>query len=165
MTAAEHGFLGAMPPHHRERLLTLGHDVSFPVGTRVFDEAGVADRFWVLLGGRVALDAHFPGRGEVVVETLGEGDLLGWSWLFEPYRWHLGARTLDRVRAHEFDARRVRAAIDEDPAFGLAVTRCVASVAIGRRLRACRIRLLDLYGPGGAGTPVPGTAADGREGT
>ncbi|MFF9481875.1 cyclic nucleotide-binding domain-containing protein [Streptomyces sp. NPDC014733] len=160
MTTARHDFLGALPAAHRARLLSLAREVSFPAGSRLFDEAGAADRFWVLRDGRVALDARFPDRGPVVVETLGRGDLLGWSWLFEPYRWHLGARTREPVRAYEFDARRVRAAIDEDPSFGLAVTRCVASVAIGRRLRACRIRLLDLYGPG---APDPGAATGGGE--
>ncbi|GAB7035486.1 hypothetical protein JCM4914_69470 [Streptomyces platensis subsp. malvinus] len=102
----------------------------------------------------MALDVYEPGSGPAVVETLGEGELLGWSWLFDPYRWHLGARTRGEVRAYEFDAHQVRAAIDADPAFGLAVTRCVAAVAIGRRLRAARTRLLDLYGPPGRKAPT-----------
>lgn len=147
MTAAKRDFCGALPPEYRDRLLALGHDTSLPAGVRLFEEDQEADRFWILQSGRVTLDITEPGRGAVVLETLGEGELLGWSWLFEPYRWHLGAGTVEPVEAREFDARRVRTAIDEDPAFGLAVTRCVASVAIGRRLRASRLRLLDLYGP------------------
>jgi hypothetical protein len=63
------------------------------------------------------------------------------------------------VEAYEFDAHRVRAALDEDTAFGLAVTRCVAAVAIGRRLRAARTRLLDLYGTPGSRTPAAGGEA------
>ncbi|MCQ4084794.1 cyclic nucleotide-binding domain-containing protein [Streptomyces sp. RB6PN25] len=155
-TTVGHGFLGALSPGHRERLLSFSRETSFPAGTRIFDEDGPADRFWILRCGHVALDVHDPGRGAVVVETLGEGELLGWSWLFEPHRWHLGATTRDLVEAYEFDARQMRAAITEDPAFGLAVTQCVASVAIGRRLRACRIRLLDLYGPPGTGAATHG---------
>lgn len=147
MTATGHGFLDTLAPGHRTRLLGFAHEASFPVDARLFDEDEEADRFWVLRSGRVVLDVHVPGRGREVVETLGDGDLLGWSWLFEPYRWHLGARVRDAVHAHEFDARQVRAAVEEDPVFGLAVTRCVASVAIGRRLRASRMRLLDLYAP------------------
>ncbi|GHH82853.1 hypothetical protein GCM10018793_43480 [Streptomyces sulfonofaciens] len=150
MTDECHGFLGALAPDHRTRLLTFSHETALPAGTRIFEEDGEAHRFWILRTGRVALDVHTPGRGTDVVETLGSGELLGWSWLFEPYRWHLGAQVLHATRAYEFDAHEVRAAIEEDPAFGLAVTRCVASVAIGRRLKASRMRLLDLYGPPGA---------------
>lgn len=145
MTVLRHGFLGALSPEHRDRLVAFAHDVSFPGGTRIFEEDGVADRFWIIRSGLVALDVHVPGRRAAVVETLGEGDLLGWSWLFEPYRWHLGAQTRGTVSASEFDARRVRAACEEDPVFGLALTNCVAQV-IARRLKSTRTRLLDLYG-------------------
>lgn len=150
MTLAGQGFLAALPPGHRDRLAALGHDVPIPAAARVFEEDGVADRFWIIRSGTVALDVHVPGRRAAVVETLGEGDLLGWSWLFEPYRWHLGAQARRTVTATEFDAVRVRHACEADPAFGLAVTHAVAAV-IARRLKATRTRLLDLYGPPGAG--------------
>ncbi|MFB6706760.1 Crp/Fnr family transcriptional regulator [Streptomyces sp. NPDC056333] len=150
MTVVRHGFLGALSPGHRERLVAFGHDVSFPGGTRIFDEGGVADRFWIIRSGLVALDVHVPARREAVLETLGEGDLLGWSWLFEPYLWHLGAQARSAVSASEFDAQQVRAACEKDPSFGLALTNCVAQV-IARRLKSTRIRLLDLYGPADAG--------------
>lgn len=153
------GFLGDLPPGHRDRLLGFAHDVFLSAGSRIFEEGGAADHFWIIRSGLVALDVHEPGRGTTVVETLGEGELLGWSWLFEPYRWHLGAQTRRDVTAYEFDAHRVRAAIDQDPAFGLAITRCVAAVAIGRRLRAARTRLLDLYGPPGNKAAAPGGEA------
>ncbi|MFJ9615181.1 cyclic nucleotide-binding domain-containing protein [Streptomyces noursei] len=157
MTTDRPDFLGALPPAHRDRLRILAREVSFPAELRIFDEGGPADRFWVIRSGTVALDVYEPGRGAAVVETLGDGELLGWSWLFEPYHWHLGARTRAPVTAYEFDAEQVREAIDADPVFGLAVTRCVAAVAIGRRLRAARLRLLDLYGAPGRG-PWTGAA-------
>ncbi|MFI6985986.1 Crp/Fnr family transcriptional regulator [Embleya sp. NPDC050154] len=149
MTVVRHGFLGALPSGHRQRLVALAHDISFPSGTRIFEEDGVADRFWIIHSGLVVLDVHVPGRRAAIVETLAEGDLLGWSWLFEPYRWHLGAQARGTVAASEFDAERVRAACEDDPAFGSALTNCVAQV-IARRLKSTRTRLLDLYGPGNA---------------
>ncbi|MEU9044637.1 MULTISPECIES: cyclic nucleotide-binding domain-containing protein [unclassified Kitasatospora] len=154
MTVVRHGFLGALTPAHRDRLLAFAHEASFPGGTRIFEEGGTADRFWIVRSGLVALDVHVPGRRAAVVETLGQGELLGWSWLFEPYRWHLGAQCRDDVTAYEFDAELVRVVYDEDPAFGLALTHCVAQV-IARRLKATRTRLLDLYGPPGSGGGTP----------
>jgi len=156
--AMPHGFLDALPAPHREQLMLLAREVSFRAGSRIFDEDDAAEEFWLLRSGTVILDAQVPGRGSAVLETLGEGELLGWSWLFPPYRWHLGATARSDVTACAFDARRVRAAIEKDPSFGLAVTRCVAAVAIGRRLRACRVRLLDVYGPPGSTVPGHGEA-------
>ncbi|WP_307805481.1 cyclic nucleotide-binding domain-containing protein [Streptomyces spirodelae] len=146
MTAGRRDFLQSLPPVHRGWLLGFAHEVTLPAETRIFGEDDVADRFWVVRSGLVALDVHIPGRGPVVVETVADGELLGWSWLFEPYRWHLGARTRSAVEAWEFDAARVRAAMEDSPAAGLALFRTIADQVIGERLRSARTRLLDLYG-------------------
>ncbi|MDH6127311.1 cyclic nucleotide-binding domain-containing protein [Kitasatospora sp. GP82] len=138
--------LGALPKTHRDRLLALARDSSFPTGERLFDEGGPADRFWLIRSGEVALDLYIPGRQAPVVETIGPGQLLGWSWLFPPYRWHLGAQTLVPVDAWEFPADQVRALCTADPELGYQLTLRCAEV-IGERLQATRIRLLDLYAP------------------
>ena len=46
-----------------------------------------------------------PQRGAVTIETLHGGDILGWSWLFPPYRTIFDARALGVVRTLAFDAR------------------------------------------------------------
>ncbi|WP_306187438.1 cyclic nucleotide-binding domain-containing protein [Streptomyces sp. MK5] len=105
-----------------------------------------ADRFWVVRTGTVALDLHVPGRGPAVVETIGTGGLVGRSWLCPPHEWHLGAETRSRVEAWEFDAAAVRDMCAAHPELGLTLVTLVTET-IGRRLRATRTRLLDLYGP------------------
>ncbi|WP_329184813.1 cyclic nucleotide-binding domain-containing protein [Actinacidiphila glaucinigra] len=149
MTTTTTGLLDALPPETRGRLLELARDVSFPARARIFEEGHRADRFWIIRTGSVALDLHVPGRQPAVVETLGPGDLLGCSWLFPPYSWHLGARTQSPVRADEFDATVVRALCEADPVFGRAVARRVAQI-VAHRLQGARTRLLDLYGPLGS---------------
>ena len=144
------GLLAQLPAEHRDRLMALSREVSFPEGKRIFEESGKADRFWVIRTGAVTLDMRVPGRQRPVVERLGPGDLLGWSWLFPPYVWHLGAEALSPVRATEFDAEAVRKLCQQDPELGLGLVRAVAEV-IGRRLISARTRLLDLYAPYGSG--------------
>ncbi|MER5714046.1 cyclic nucleotide-binding domain-containing protein [Streptomyces sp. NPDC002132] len=140
----------ALEPVHRERLMRLARDVSFEAGTRLFEEGRHADRFWIVRSGTVALDLHVPGRRPAVVESLGHGELVGWSWHFPPYLWHLGAETMTPVRAWEFDADEVRTACAADPAFGRALAVWVGCV-VAQRLQATRVRLLDLYAPYGSG--------------
>ncbi|MFE3327058.1 cyclic nucleotide-binding domain-containing protein [Streptomyces sp. NPDC059176] len=148
-------FLRGLPPEVQDRMISCSHEVSFPPGTRIFDEHDPADRFWIIRTGAVSLDLQAYGRRAATVETLGHGDLLGWSWLIPPYTWHLGAEAFSLVRAHEFDAKAVRGLCDSDPALGLALTRRVLEV-VAHRLQATRIRLLDLYAPHGSGvTQVP----------
>lgn len=145
--------LGMLSPADRNRLLEFAADVSFPLGARIFQEGARADRFWIIRTGRVGIDVHVPGRRAATVDTLGQGELLGWSWLIPPHTWQLGAEVLSPVDALEFDASAVRALCEDDPVLGQVITRCVAAV-VGHRLESTRTRLLDLYGPAGSG-PMP----------
>ena len=135
----------ALPPEHRDRLLRTAREVDWRQDIRVFEEGERADRFWIVRNGTVALDMHVPGHRPPVIETLGVGYLVGWSWLYEPYVWQLGARTMTPVQAYEFDAVAVRLMFLDDPEFGRAVEHWVGRV-LAHRLNAARARLVDLYG-------------------
>ena len=113
---ARTGVFAALPKDRRDQLMSLAREVSFTTGRRVLDEGGKADHFWVIHTGTVALDLQVPGRRAAVSETLGAGELLGWSWLLPPRHWHLGAEASSPVRAYEFDAAAVRELCEEDPA-------------------------------------------------
>ncbi|AYC36068.1 Crp/Fnr family transcriptional regulator [Streptomyces griseorubiginosus] len=142
----------ALSPAHRERLLRTAREVELPPGARLFEEGGHADRFWIVREGTVALDLHVPGHRTPVIETVGTGDLVGWSWLFAPYVWQLGACTMTRVTAYEFDAAAVRLLCADDAEFGRDIAVWLGRV-LSQRLSAARTRLIDLYGaPAGGDT-------------
>ena len=139
-----HSFFAPLTPEQRTALAGDGAAVMFTAGQRLFDEGGIADRFWLIEDGSIALDMRVPGRGDQVIETLAAGTVLGWSWLHPPYRWHFGAVARVATTAIEFDAPSVRRRCDADPAFGYAALRLFTPV-ITERLQATRLRLLDLY--------------------
>jgi CRP-like cAMP-binding protein len=142
---AAHPFLRGMPPGYVETLGAAASEVTFEPGQRVFEAGGYAGRFWLIQSGQIALDVRVPDQGAVIVETIGIGDLLGWSWLFPPFTWTFGAVALGPVRAYEFDAAAVRAACATHPALSSELTRRVAAV-LARRLTAARTRLLAASG-------------------
>ena len=92
-----------------------------------------------------------PGAGPVTLETLGPGEILGWSWLVPPYRSAFGARALDAVHVIALDGACLRGKCERDPALGFDLLKVVATVFV-RRLEETRMRLLDLY----AGVPHAG---------
>ncbi|WP_412751416.1 cyclic nucleotide-binding domain-containing protein [Krasilnikovia sp. M28-CT-15] len=91
-----------------ERLSSYGHPAYRPPGCRLFHEDRPAERFWLLRSGRVALDFPVTGRRDVVIETIGASSVVGWSWLFPPYRWHFGAVATEPMHAGELGAAGVR---------------------------------------------------------
>ena len=136
-------FAGLRP----ERLATLAacaSDAEFEAGEQIAREGGAADAFYVLRDGTVAIELHAPGRS-LTIETIGPGEVLGWSWLFPPHRWHFDARAVSHVTATRFDGPCLREACEAEPALGYDLTRRFAEVFV-ERLRWTRLRLLDLYG-------------------
>ena len=134
-------FLRGIRPERLESLVPAATVVEVPARYRIISEGGYATKFWLIRSGAVALELNLPDRGTMVVETLGLGDVLGWSWLFPPYRWSLDAVAAQPAEMLEFDGPAVRAACDQDPALGYELTRRFVVVA-ARRLQAARYRLL-----------------------
>jgi len=124
-----------------------GQNVHFDPGAVLFREGDAADTFYVVRHGSVAVETFVPARGPMMIETIESGEVIGWSWLFEPYRWHFDARALTAVRATAFDGACLRGKCEADPALGYALMSRFAQVLI-ERLQWTRLRLLDLYGDG-----------------
>jgi CRP/FNR family transcriptional regulator, cyclic AMP receptor protein len=139
-----HPFFASLTDGQRAALAEDGTAVTFAAGQRIFTEGDIADRFWLLDAGGIALDMRVPGRGDQTLETLTAGTVLGWSWLYPPYRWHFGAVARVPTAAIAFDAASVRQRSQADPGFGYAVLQSFTPVII-ERLQATRLRLLDLY--------------------
>jgi len=138
---AAHPFLHGMFDDQLAVLADAASDVTFPAKHRLIEDGHSATRFWLIQSGHVTLDLHVPGQGPMSIETIGMGELLGWSWLFPPYTWAFGAVAASPVEAFEFDARAVRARCAADPVLGYEVTHRVARV-LSKRLQSARGRLI-----------------------
>jgi CRP-like cAMP-binding protein len=134
-----------LSPAQRAEAAATARPVSYPEGTRLFDEGLDAKGCWLIQTGQVALQSEVPGRGPVTVHTLGPGDMLGWSWLVPPHHWHFTAVARTPVSALVLDTAALRGLADRDPALGYPLLLGVLEAALSR-LQATRWRLLDLYG-------------------
>lgn len=142
---AESPVFAGLEPLQLELIAGCAQNVGFDKGERLFREGDPADRFYLVRRGRVALTLHAAARGELTVETVEPGDIVGWSWLFEPYRWHFDAVAVDGVRAVAFDGACLRDKCAADHALGYELMRRFAAVMIDR-LQHTRMRLIDVYG-------------------
>jgi len=116
----------------------------FNAGADIFREGSPADKFYVIRHGAIALEIHLPGREPLVVDTLHEGDILGWSWLVPPYQWFLDARALQLTRTVSLDAKCLRGKMDADHELGYELYRRFMPV-VAKRLQAGRLQLIDMY--------------------
>ena len=144
---AAHPFFADLDPEHLKLLAGCAKNVAFKPGEFILREGGKADEFYVIRHGKVGVEVYSPTKGPITIETLGEGDLLGWSWLVEPYEWHFDARATDVVRAVAIDGKCVRQKCEKDRALGYDLMKRFSSI-IAHRLQATRLQLLDMYGTG-----------------
>ena len=129
----------------RAMISEAAQPVDIAVGARLFDEGQPASGCWLIRAGEVALETSIPGRGQTVVQTLGPGDVLGWSWLVPPHRWHFTATARTPVTAWRLDTDRLRELAEQDPALGYPLALGLFEVLLAR-LQDTRARVLDLYG-------------------
>ncbi len=137
-------FLAGLTPHQLESLAPLASRSMFHAGNRVFREGAPADQFWLITEGRVELDSEVPGYDNLIFETLGAGAVLGWSWMFPPYRWHFGAVAVSTTHAVTFNGPLVKALCRRDPALGYDLSMRFLQV-MSDRLQAARLRLGELH--------------------
>lgn len=143
----EHPFFGGMEEPYLQLFVDCASNVRFSAGEMIFREGEEANTFYLIRQGRVALETSAPQRGTVIIETLREGDVLGWSWMVPPYRWRFDARAMEPVRAIALDGRCLRGRSEEDHNLGYELMKRCAQV-MEHRLQAARLQLLDVYGGG-----------------
>jgi len=140
-------FFAALAPEELELVAGCASNVHFDENEVLFREGEQADTFYLVRHGVIAIEMFVPGRGTTTIETIEAGEIVGWSWLFPPYRWHFDARALVPVRATSFDGACIRGKCDASPALGYGLMSRVSQVLI-ERLQWTRLRLLDVYGDG-----------------
>jgi CRP-like cAMP-binding protein len=141
----EQAFLKGLSPAHLMAIAECAHPVTFASGKYVFHEGDPANHFYILTYGQVSLELYVPGRGSHVIQTVEKDEVLGWSWLFPPYRWHFDGRALTVVRAIDFNGMCLRAKCDADHDLGYDLMQRFAQTMMSR-LQATRLQLLDVYG-------------------
>jgi CRP/FNR family transcriptional regulator, cyclic AMP receptor protein len=147
---AEHPFFKGLKPEYLQLVTGCASNVRFDTGMYIFHEGEEASQFYLIRQGKVALEIFAAQYGPITIETIEEGEVLGWSWIFPPYRWHFNGRVIEPTRAIALDGKCLRAKGEADHDLGYELMKRVAQIMM-ERLQATRLRLIDIYGdlPGG----------------
>jgi len=140
-----HAFFQDLPDAVTTFIAGCGRNVVFAEGDYLLRAGGPADRFYLVRHGSVALELDVPGRGPLIFFTIGPDEVLGASWLVEPYVAHYDARALSDVRAIAFDAGCLRAKCESEPAVGYALMKRFVPALVAR-MQSARMQALDVYG-------------------
>lgn len=141
----EHPFFASLDEAFCKLVCGCAKNVRFEAGQYLFREGEAANQFYLLRHGRVALEVTAPGRGALTFQTVGEGEIVGVSWLVPPYRWTYGAKALELVRAIAMDATCLRQKCEINHDLGYEMMKRFVPVLV-QRLQTTRLQILDVYG-------------------
>lgn len=142
----EHPFFAGLADGFCTLVCGCAKNVRFDAGQYLFHEGEGADQLYLIRHGRVALEVKAPGLGAVAFQTIGEGEVVGVSWLVPPYRWTYDAKAIGLVRAIALDATCLRNKLEADHDLGYELMKRFVPVLVDR-LHSTRLQMLDVYGP------------------
>lgn len=142
---AEHPFFEGLELHDLDYIAGCAHNDAFKAGQTIFREGEPANSFYIIRQGDVTLVTRAGPRGPLAVQTLHDGDVLGWSWLIPPYQWQFEARANDATRVTVFDGACLRGKCEATPRLGYELMKRFAAEMV-RRFSQTRLQLLDVYG-------------------
>ena len=140
----KHPLFDGLPQNYVDLLARIAHEESFEARELIFREGDEADKFYLVIEGHVVVEIFDHERGPITIQTVGPGDVLGWSRLTPPYRWHFDAQATTPVRVVVFGAKTVRDFFDAHPDQGYLLVKRFLPI-ITDRLQATRLQLLDVY--------------------
>ena len=141
---AGHPFFEGLESGYLKLLVGCASNVRFPADAYLFREGEEAHHFYLIRQGKIALEIYAPHCPPILVETLEEGDILGFSWLLPPYTWRFDARVIEPARAIALDGKCLRTKCDENHDLGYELLKRFSNI-MDQRLAATRLQLLDIY--------------------
>lgn len=139
---ATHPFLAGMSAHHLELLARHATKRTFVPNELIFRAGEPAHGFYLVETGRIALEGSVMEHGPIATDIVQNGEPLGWSWLFPPYRWHFDARAIEPTTAIFFDGDVLRQHYNEDITLGHDLSQRICQVMV-HRLQSTRRKLIE----------------------
>jgi len=141
---AAHPFFKGLDSRHLNLILECASRETFTPGRFLCQDNEEARKFYVIHHGRVAVEIYRPRRGAVTIQTIGEGEVLGWLWFDHPYHWQLDARALDLTRVISLEVQCLLDRCAQDHDFGYELMRRYAH-HLAVQFRVTKVQLADFY--------------------
>lgn len=139
-----HPFFQGLNPDQVDLISSCASFSTFQAGESIFHEGADAQKCYLILEGHVSLEIFNLEKGSIPVQTLGPGEVIGWSWLVAPYKWRFDGRAQEHTTTISLDGQRLRDLCESSPLLGYELLKRFA-VIMEQRLHSTRRQLLENY--------------------
>jgi CRP-like cAMP-binding protein len=141
LRVSDHPFFRGLSPALIEAVSQGSIDTTYETGELLVREGDVADRFHLIFHGKVAVEVGRSEGTRRLVQIVGPGEVLDWSWISPPYLWQFDGRAVKETRVVSLDTAVLRHALESRPVEGYRFLQRLLPV-IGQRLENTRVQLL-----------------------
>jgi CRP/FNR family transcriptional regulator, cyclic AMP receptor protein len=141
---AKHPFFAELDQFSLDIIVGCASNMHLKADELLFREGDDARQFFVIREGILRIEVYIPGQNPLAIQTIHEGDVVGWSWLFPPYRWHYSGRAVTPLRLIALDGDCLRGKCEQDHSLGYELMKRFSRIML-ERLQATRLQLIDLY--------------------
>lgn len=142
---SEHPFFAGLDPQYVSLIAGCGKNVRFLPRQYLLKEGSPADSFYLIRTGEVSIESYAPGHGPLIIRKAEAESIVGFSWLFEPFRVIFDARALTEVSAVHLDGACLRQKAESDHELGYVLMKRFAHMML-HLLQVTRLQALDIYG-------------------
>jgi CRP-like cAMP-binding protein len=137
----KHPFFKDFPEKYIGLLTGCSSNVVFKADGQILREGEEANKFYIVRKGRIAVYIEKP---QITIQTIHEGDILGWSWLIPPYKHRFSAKAVEATTVLALDGKCLREKCEKNSELGYELLKRIVNV-LADRLEATRLQLLDVY--------------------
>ena len=139
----KHPFFKDLEQEYLDFIAGCASNVVFKEGEIIMKENESADKFFLIREGMVAIDIPVTKERVITIQTVREGDIVGWSWLIPPYRYRFNCRIVEDVRAIVLDGKCLREKCEKNHDMGYELLKRLAGV-FTQRLESTRKQIVSL---------------------
>ncbi|MBF0510990.1 MAG: cyclic nucleotide-binding domain-containing protein [Candidatus Omnitrophica bacterium] len=103
-----------------------------------------ASKFFLIVKGKVSIEMLSPEGKPFSIQTLKEGDIVGWSWMIPPFLSQFSVRALEATEMLVIDGEMLRQKSEKDHDLGYDLLKRLVTIFV-LRLQATRQHLMALY--------------------
>ncbi len=143
-----HTIFSDLQPAHIQVLADYAEEKTFTAGELLFNQEEPAEHFYILIDGAIEVEVPAIAGPNLVVQSLGADDVLGWSWLIPPYKWTFEAKAMSDSKVLIFDGKSLLRYCEKNHHFGYSLMKHFAAL-MSERLHAARLKMMDSWSPAG----------------
>lgn len=142
----EFSFFEGLDQDFLQELAELAQKKTYADRDPVIRVGAPAENFFIITKGQVNIitdkleNIDVADPAPVAIQTLGPGEVLGWSWLVEPHQWRFEAKAVGATEVLAVDGKWLRNKCESDPALGYEILKRLTKL-MAERLYATRCQL------------------------